>query len=149
MYLSGVQFDLIAFTLVHSLEYMIIQLFGGIEQPPEEMTCPTVLTGQKSVYRFGPKSLVEKAPVQSPSITVWHKNGTEIHSTPEWWIEICNMKRNQHLQIIGDDIWTVGIVPGPVLKQVLRDLFRIEDDDVLSEESRMNYVACADLGLSR
>jgi hypothetical protein len=61
---------------------MIIELFGGIKQLPEEMTCPTVLIRQKSVYRIEPKRLVEKPPVGSPSITVWHKNGTEIQPTP-------------------------------------------------------------------
>ena len=63
---------------------MIIELFGGIEQLPEEMACPAVLIRKKSVYRIEPKRLVEKAPVQSPSITVWHKNGTETQPTP--WI---------------------------------------------------------------
>ena len=42
------------------------------------------------------------------------------------------MKGNEDSQIIGDEVWTVGIVPGPVLEQVLGNLFRIDDDDILS-----------------
>ena len=49
---------------------MIMQLFGGNEQPPEEMTGLAVLGGQKSVYRIELERLVEEAPVQSPSIAV-------------------------------------------------------------------------------
>ena len=59
------------------------------------------------------------------------------------------MKGNEDSQINDNEVWTVGIVPGPVLEQVLRNLFRIDDDDILSQESRMNYVACTDLDLSR
>ena len=64
------------------LKHVGIELFRGIEQSPEEITCPLVLIGQKSVYRLRPKRLVEKAPVQSPSISVWQKHRIEIHSTP-------------------------------------------------------------------
>ena len=65
---------------------MIVKLFGGINQPPEELTCLTMLGRQKSVYRIGAKRLVEKAPVQSPSISMWEKNGHETQSAPivEW-----------------------------------------------------------------
>ena len=61
---------------------MIIELFGRNEQPPEEMTCLAVLGGQESVYRFEPKRLVEKSPVQSPSIAIWQKSGHKSQSTP-------------------------------------------------------------------
>jgi hypothetical protein len=61
---------------------MIIELFGRSEQPPEEMTCLAVLGGQKSVYRFEPKRLVEKAPVQSPSVAIWQQTGKKTQSTP-------------------------------------------------------------------
>jgi len=49
---------------------MITELFRGIQQLPEEMACPAVLGGQKSVHCIGSKCLVEKAPVQPPLITV-------------------------------------------------------------------------------
>ena len=61
---------------------MIIELFGRNEQPPEEMTCLAVLGGQKSVDRFEPKRLVEKAPVQSPSIAISQQTGKKSQSTP-------------------------------------------------------------------
>jgi hypothetical protein len=61
---------------------MVIELFGRNEQPPEEMTRLAVLGGQKSVYRFGSKCLVEKALVQSPSIAIWQKSGNKTQSTP-------------------------------------------------------------------
>ena len=62
---------------------MIVKLFGRNEQPPDEITCLAVLGGQKSVYRFELKRLVEKAPLQFPSIAICHKNGNEAHSTPK------------------------------------------------------------------
>jgi len=55
---------------------MTIELFGRNEQPLEEMTCLAVLGGQKSMYRIELKCLVEKAPVQSPSIAVGQKKRT-------------------------------------------------------------------------
>lgn len=36
----------------------------------------------ETAYSVGPKRLVEKAPVQSPSLAVWQENGIEIQSTP-------------------------------------------------------------------
>ena len=65
-----------------SLENMITELFRGIQQPPEEMACLAVLDGEKSVHCIGSKCLVEKAPVQSPTITVRQKRGIETQSTP-------------------------------------------------------------------
>ena len=50
---------------------MIVEMLGRNEQPPEEKRPLAVLGGQESVYRFEPKRLVEKAPVQSPSIAIW------------------------------------------------------------------------------
>jgi len=55
---------------------MIMELLGRHEQPPKEMTCLAVLGGQKSMYRIELKCLVEKAPVQSPSIAVGQKKRT-------------------------------------------------------------------------
>ena len=46
------------------------------------MTRPAVLGRQESVYCVRAKRLVEKAPVQSPSISVGQKDGIEIQSTP-------------------------------------------------------------------
>jgi hypothetical protein len=79
---------------------MVIEMFGRNEQPLEEITCLAVLGGQKSVYRFRPKRLVEKAPVQSPSIAVRQKDGIEALSR----------------QFAGDEVWTIRIVLGPVLE---------------------------------
>ena len=61
---------------------MVMELFGGNEQPPEEMTGLAVLGGQKSVYRIELEGLVEEAPVQSPSIAVRQKDRIEALSTP-------------------------------------------------------------------
>ena len=83
VYLDGEPSESITtLTLTHLLKYMIIELFGGIQQLPEKMACPTVLIGKKSGYRLGPKRLMEKAPVESPTIAVRHKNGTETQTTP-------------------------------------------------------------------
>ena len=54
----------------HILEDVLIQLFWVIEQPSEKLKCLAVINGQKSGHCVGPESLVEKPPVQSPSITV-------------------------------------------------------------------------------
>jgi len=96
---------------------MITELFGRNEQPPEEMASLAVLGGQKSVYRIELKRLVEKAPVQAPSIAVRKKDGIESLPT----------------QFAGDEVWTIRIVLGPVLEQFLCNLFRIEDDDIPSQ----------------
>ena len=58
------------FSTIHLLEHMIIKLRGGIEQPPEEMTCLAVLQRQKSRCRVEAKRLMEKLSVQSPSISI-------------------------------------------------------------------------------
>ena len=70
------------FNPVHLLEDMIIELIGGAQQPPEEVTCLSVLTGKKSMYRIRAKGLVEKPPVQSPSISIWQKHSIEPEATP-------------------------------------------------------------------
>ena len=57
-------------SLVHLLEHMITELLGGIEQLPEKMICLAVLIGQESGYRVKPERLMEKPPVQSPSIAI-------------------------------------------------------------------------------
>jgi len=61
---------------------MITELFRGIQQPLEEMTCFAVLGGYKSVHCIGSKCLVEKAPMQPPSIAVRQERGIIIQSTP-------------------------------------------------------------------
>ena len=65
---------------------------------------------------------------------------TELKFSPhlEWWIEISNMEGNEDSLIAGDEVWTVGIVPGTVLEEVLRNLFRTDDDNILSQKSRIN-----------
>ena len=55
------------------------------------------------------------------------------------------MKRNEDSQSSDDEARTIRMIPGAVLEQVLGNLFRIDDDDILSQESRMHYVACMDL----
>lgn len=71
VYLDGVLIrSITAFIPEHLLEYMIIELFGHIEQLPEKLTCLTMLKGKKSVGRVEPKRLMEKPPMQSPSIAV-------------------------------------------------------------------------------
>lgn len=45
------------------------------------------------------------------------------------------------LQVSGDEVRTVGIVPGTILEQVLCDRLRIYDDDVSSQGSEVHDVS--------
>ena len=49
----------------------------------------------------------------------------------------------------GDETWTIRIVLGPVLEQFLCNLFRIEDNDILSQQPIRNQVAWTDIRVSR
>jgi hypothetical protein len=55
------------------------------------MTCLAVLEGQKSVHRVRAEGLVEKPPVESPSISVWQKHRIETEAT----------------HVAGDEVWTI------------------------------------------
>lgn len=53
----------------HVLEDVLIQLFWGVKQPLQELTCLAVLNRQEPSHCIRSKSLMKKTPVQPPPIT--------------------------------------------------------------------------------
>ena len=47
-----------------------------------------------------------------------------------------------------DKVGSVRVILGSVLKQILGDLFRVDDDDIFSQEARIDQVACMDVRLN-